>query len=233
MKFIENIIEPAFLWLTWKAGLTDSNMRKNRIIGKLISSEGKIDFIYAFDHPDFTEALELGFEGYPELRLESKFHRNVDDIFLKRLPSRTRKDFSNFLKSIRLKDQNISTITLLGYSGAKVISDNFSIINPFVGVNKDCELLSEVAGCSQFQDTINLCQIDDKINYIEELDNKYDQNAIALYKDEKKIGYINRILAPTIKAWIINKANIDISIEKISMDHRKMIRLSVFISVKF
>ncbi|HEX4044328.1 MAG TPA: hypothetical protein VHZ76_01510 [Gammaproteobacteria bacterium] len=71
------------------------------------------------------------------------------------------------LEGLRLQaDVQISDFALLGYSGAKLLSDGFSIIHPFAHANGPCELLLEAAGYRHIQQSDKaIIQIDDPVSF--------------------------------------------------------------------
>jgi hypothetical protein len=150
MRFIEHIIEPTKLLLAWQA--SDEKHRIRYIVAELNRVGEEISLTYLPKTNDFAKAQEHGFEAYPAFQDINKTHHNVLDAFMRRLPPRTRGDFPQYLEGLRLRmNAQISDFALLGYSGAKLLSDGFSLIHPFDHVNGSCELLLEAAGYRHIQ----------------------------------------------------------------------------------
>ena len=57
-------------------------------------------------------------------------------------PPRSRGDFGRFLGALRIKaDAEISDFALLGYSGAKLPDDDFTVIHPFENASVPFEFM--------------------------------------------------------------------------------------------
>jgi len=205
MHFIEHIIEPNRLLLAWQT--SDEKHRTRYIVGELRRVGEKIDLIYLPETDDFVKAQQYGFNAYPAFQETGKTHHHVLDAFMRRLPPRSRGDFPQYLEGIRLKrDVQISNFALLGYSGAKLLSDGFSIIHPFDNVNNSCELLIEAAGYRHIQKNNQIpVEIGMPVSFSKEFNKNTQEDAIAINADGARIGYVNRGLIPTFLDWLIEE----------------------------
>lgn len=207
MHFIQHIIEPTKLLLSWQS--SDENKRTRYIIAELHRAQENITLRYLPNTTDFNQAEKLGFEFYPAFPDIQKIHDKVLDTFMRRLPPRNRGDFSKYLEELRIKDDSkISDFALLGYSGAKLLSDGFSIIHPFENVDGACELLLEVAGYRFHVPDENSPQIkiDTPVTFsIEECNDVTKAAAVRIMANHHCIGYVNRGLIPTFLDWIENQ----------------------------
>lgn len=150
MHFIKHIIEPNRLLLAWQS--PEEQCRTRYIVAELNATGTDISLTYLPQTKDNQEAQNKGFDSYPAFPSTNALHHNVLDAFMCRLPPRTRGDFTQYLEGLRLKpDAKLSDFALLGYSGAKLPSDGFSIIHPFSHVDGACELLLEAAGYRHLQ----------------------------------------------------------------------------------
>jgi len=204
MRFIEHIIEPAKLLLTWQS--PDEKHRTRYIVAELNRVGNEISLSYLPETKDFVSAQEWGFEAYPAFQDIGMIHHNVLDAFMRRLPPRARGDFSQYLEGLRLKpDVQISDFALLGYSGAKLLSDGFSIIHPFNDVSGSCEMLLEASGYRHIHNGNNFTiQMNDPASFSIEMNDAIQEEAIRIDVDGKRIGYVNRGLIPTYTDWIKN-----------------------------
>lgn len=214
MHFIEHIIEPTKLLLAWQS-LAESH-RKRYIVAELHWTGNDSTLTYLQNTKDFIEAREHGFECYPAFKEIKEVHHNALDAFMRRLPPRTRGDFSDYLAGLRLKpDVQISDFALLGYSGAKLLSDGFSIIHPFNDADGPCELLIEAAGYRhRLKDLKILPQINSRATFSKELYGSDREDAIAIHVDGACVGYVNRGLIPTFLDWMSNRRINDAWVEK-------------------
>jgi hypothetical protein len=194
MKYIEHLIEPERLLLCWQA--LNSRQRSRHIVGELIRKSGKVVLKYFEGKPDFNEAIEKGFTGYPAFQIKSgKIYENeVLEAFTRRLPPRSRSDFYRYLELRSINpDSEISDFALLGYTGAKLPDDGFEIVHPFDNINGDFEFVSEVAGFRHESEiAAEDVQIGERVQFIEEPENAYDDQAIRIEINGKKIGYVDR-----------------------------------------
>ncbi len=204
MNLIEHIIEPERLLLTWQS--SDPNNRMRRIVGELLRANGKILLRYLLHTSDFSEAKKNGFVGYYAFPVEQEVHEDVLDVFLKRIPPRSRGDFIKYLESIRIQTDNISDFALLGYSGAKLPDDDFMIVHPFDNVEGNCEVFTEISGYRHNEGRLNvkdLC-LGKMLSLEPEQNNQFDPNSIRIICDGHKLGYINRAQTTSFNRWLTN-----------------------------
>ncbi len=214
MHFIEHIIEPTKLLLAWQSA--DEQTRGRYIIAELNKINDNISLHYLVDSPDFKSAEEKGFVSYPAFPDTGKSYSNVLNAFMRRLTPRTRGDFPNYLEELRLqKNVTISDFGLLGYSGAKLPSDGFSVIHPFNNVQGSCELLLEVAGYRYYKNDFSAsAHLGSKVSFATELNQITKAPAIQIRANEHIIGYVNKGLLPTFFKWMKDGRIIDAWIEK-------------------
>lgn len=214
MKYIKKIVEPESLLLIWQGPGVSSESRKKRVVGRLYRDLGmeKVNLEYFNETIDFGEAISFGFDGYSPLDKKIRYHFDILHFFLKRLPSRSRRDFRKYLDSIRVNNVNISDFALLGYSQAKLPTDGFSLVNTFEGVTTDFEFLSEVAGARYHWGEGNP-DGSSTVQLVLEDENEYDSKAVRVDIDGKKAGYLNRVIALKYREWIAY-AKVRASVEK-------------------
>jgi hypothetical protein len=215
MHFIEHIIEPTKLLLAWQS--SDEKHRTRYIVAELNRIGNQITLTYLINTDDFHKAQSKGFESYPAFPEINKTHHNVLDAFMRRLPPRSRGDFSQYMEGLRLKPETpLSDFALLGYSGAKLPSDGFSIIHPFNNVDTACELLLEAAGFRHIQKNHSEIKIGDTASFVKEFNDVTQEEAIHVMVDGKHIGYVNRGLLATFFDWMNGSRIIGAWIEKIN-----------------
>ncbi len=217
MHFIEHIIEPMKLLMTWRQSL-DNLDRTRYVVAELNRADGNVSLKYLVNSDDFQKAKQLGFEGYPAFQDTNKIHDvGVLDALMRRLPPRTRGDFQEYLEGFRIKpNAKFSDFALLGYTAAKLPSDRFAIINPFDRVNGQIEFLLEAAGY-RFMNTPGAeINIDDLARFQEEsqIINGKLENTIKIFVNDLHIGYVTRALLPTFHEWIANKRISKACVEK-------------------
>lgn len=216
MSTIEHIINPDRLLLLW---IPSEGHRMNRIVGELIREGNNASLRYLCGNDDFEKAREEGFAGYPYLPLKKDKYENILDIFLKRLPPKSRDDYSLYLDSIRLPssdEMNIDEFTLLGYSGAKLPDDDFSLVHTFENAERPFELLMDVAGARYHEGKKHYDDIvpGEAVTFELEPDNEYDSDAIAVYYQNLKIGYVCRGILSQFHEWMHSDYIINATTEK-------------------
>lgn len=228
-NIIKHIHEPQTLLLVWQP--PEGTSRVRCIVGELVKDDlsGIVTLKYLKETEDFRKACELGFEGYPAFKNVNKEYANgVVDAFLRRLPPRSRGDFSHYLEQLRLDVKSkFSDFALLGYSGAKLPSDGFSIINPFYDVIGPCEFVTEVAGFRYRDISINDVNVGDEVTLEPEPNNEYDPNAIKVMLGASHIGYVNRGQLKAFHGWLAS-SNVSACVERINgREDRPLIYLYV------
>ena len=102
MKYIEHIIEPEKLLLSWQ-----TNRSRGRLfVAELIRKGENADLVYLLNSNEFLNAESLGFEGYPGFSSNKQIYDNVLFAFIKRLPPRSRGDFGKYLDSLRIHNKS-------------------------------------------------------------------------------------------------------------------------------
>ncbi len=215
MQFIEHIIEPKKLLLTWQSA--DEVRRTRYVVGELQLTESGVTLTYVSNTKDFSEAQSRGFQAYPAFLDTNATHHNVLDAFMRRLPPRSRGDFVQYLEGLRLKPNSpLSDFALLGYSGARLPTDGFSVIHPFIEAEGPCELLLEATGFRQIHQDFNFLNIGDSVTFASEYNQEVQEEAIRINVNNTLIGYVTRALLPTFQAWLNEGRVQDARIEKIN-----------------
>lgn len=234
MKYIEHIVEPDRLLLSWQAP-RGSNNRMRMFVGEIIRTDNDADLRYLTNTKDFETARESGFENYPGYLIQAPVHKDVLVSFLKRIPPRSRKDFDRFLNSLRInpgmKDQ-VSDFALLGYSRASLPSDEFTLIHPFSNAVPPFEFLTPVQGYEYYLDNVPYESLAEglDVTFAPEPNNPKDSNAIRMLIQGKTIGYVCRGLLDAFHQWQEHGFRISASIERINGTPEDP-KLFVFISV--
>ncbi len=231
MRYIDHIVEPERLLLSWQT----PDDRQRMIVAELVRSDDDSDLVYLKDSEDFSRAQSLGFKGYPGFEVEKGVVRkNVLTSFMKRLPPRSRGDFGRFLGALRIKsDAKISDFALLGYSGAKLPDDDFTVIHPFENASTPFELLLPVQGYQHYQEQLPPTELseDMQARFEVEPDNQYDPEAIKIIINDVIAGYVSRGLTRSFKKWLQSGSTITAHVERINGTQQKT-KVYLYVSVK-
>lgn len=214
---IEHLVEPESLLLVWQQRDEEATDRTRRVVGKITRepTSGEIELNYLQGTPDFEAAKASGFLGYPAFKLSQKLHNlGVLETFVRRLPPRKRGDFAAYLKNHWLAHPfELSDFALLGYTGAKLPGDGFTLVPVFNPRDIPCDCVMEVAGTRYKIDQLNTLSLGDALTLEPEPSNPVDSNALVVKKGDLTLGYVNRALLPTVHAWISN-ATVEVSLIK-------------------
>ncbi len=220
MRYIEHIVEPDKLLLSWQTSIPGES-RLRMFVAELVrrGDDADADLVYLKDSEDFSRAQKLGFERYPGFTIEKDVHNNVLTSFMKRLPPRNRGDFGRFLDALRLKsDVKISDFALLGYSRAKLPDDDFTIIHPFENATPPFEFLLPVQGYRYYQEQLPLKALTTEMQATFEVepDNRFDPNAIKITINGILAGYVSRGLTDSFHKWMRSNLTISAYVERIN-----------------
>lgn len=207
MNFIKYVDEPCRLLLVWQAP-EGGSPRNRRTVGELYrhaETTELVSFKYLQGTPEFAVAQTEGFVAFSAFRkLDQVYNLGVVETFIRRLPPRTRADYPQYLEQFRLQpNTEISDYALLGYTGAKLPSDGFSIVMPFSEHPTRCDFLLEVAGFRHVSkipcDEITLGE---PATFVPEPENRHDPGAVAIHLRDQKIGYVPRQQCEAVRRWL-------------------------------
>lgn len=218
---IEHIIEPSRLLLRWQAiySVEQAN-RTHWIVGELRKDRNEVVcFRYLSESNDFNEARRLGFVGYPSFSdFGKEYCKGVLDNFLRRLPPRSRRDFQSYLMSYSISPRaRISDFALLGYTGAKLPSDGFSLVHPLDNAFPPFEYVMEIAGFRHYKGPKMELPMGTILDFEKEPKNRYDPFAVKIYAGGVLIGYVPRGLSESFNVWL-DKYDVTASLFRISKE---------------
>ena len=216
MRNIEHIVEPERLLLSWQTSQPEKS-RGRMFVAELIRNEDDADLLYLFDSDDFRNAQSLGFKEYPGFTTDQRKYKKVLFAFMKRLPPRSRGDFGKYLDSLRIRrDADISDFALLGYSGAKLPDDDFTVIHKFENAIPPFELLLHVQGYHYYTERLpfDSIKLEQKASFQAEPENEIDPKAIKIIVGGTHAGYVCRGLTEAFHKWFEMGHKIDASIER-------------------
>jgi hypothetical protein len=232
MRYIEHIVEPDKLLLSWQA----KSERQRMIVAELERNGDDANLIYLKGSEDFSKAQNLGFDGYPGFVIEKDVYANVLVSFMKRLPPRSRGDFDRFLDALRIKSEagsKISDFALLGYSGAKLPDDDFTVIHPLENASTPFEFMLPVQGYQHYTDELpfTALSINMPADFEVEPDNPTDPEAIKVIIDGVMAGYVCRGLTGSFHKWMQSGLTVSAYVERIN-GTEQVPKIYLYVSVK-
>jgi hypothetical protein len=204
--WIENILKPAKLLLAWEAPKICVD-RRRWVVGEIVSEQERTIFRY-FQGKGFSESncgrslsdlMAAGYRGYPAFQpydSPKNFHEKVLEAFNRRLPPSDRSDFGRYLQHFRLRPgTELTTMSLLALTGAKLPGDGFEIVDPLVDTDGPFELVMPIAGFRHYKSHVHDLAEGDDLALLAEPSNSYDENAVMIQARGKIIGHVNRLQA--------------------------------------
>lgn len=217
MKYIEHVHEPRRLLLIWQG--PEGSTRSRHAVAELVRTfDERVQFRYLTGSAELDAAQNEGFINFPAFRkLEQTYDLGVVETFMRRLPPRTRGDYGQYLEQFRLRSETrITEFALLAYTGAKLPSDGFSILNPLEDVLDSCDVLLEVAG---FRHAAELSPSEihegDIAVFQPEPGNIHDPNAVAILVRGRKIGFVPRQQTLALRQWL-KSAALEVAVERVN-----------------
>ncbi|MBF0098027.1 MAG: hypothetical protein HQM04_16260 [Magnetococcales bacterium] len=208
-KMIRHIVEPQHLYLAWQAPDGSPHGRTRRKVAEISADDTKSFVLrYLKGTEDFELARSAGFSGHPAFPLEQdQYASGILDTFMRRIPPKKRRDYNQFLQFWRLDPNTpISPLALLGYVGAQLPGDGFSLVHPFDTAEPPFEFLEEVAGFRHldgFRDILRQLDPGQKIQLRPDPGNPHDPLAIRIeLMDNRHVGFVNKLQAPNLRHWL-------------------------------
>lgn len=216
--WIEHPLEPQELILAWQAPAEISD-RVRWAVGRLwIDASGPV-FDY-FDDEEFAlnnlgrtraQLQQAGYAGYPAFDFKKRpsggYREHALEAFLRRLPPPTRSDFGQYLAYFKLRpDMGMSPMSLLAATEARLPSDGFSLIDPLKPEDRCVDLVFEIAGFRHEDRSLAKIAVGDVMTLRPDPDNYHDPAAVCVLVGETVIGYVNRLQAKTVSAWLQTRA---------------------------
>lgn len=194
--------------MVWRPG------RSHRRIKVGVVKSNANETIFTYSKKGVEEAEKYGFKGYPAFpKLDSSYNINVLQILSQRIINPQRKDKNKYFDfwEIPLKDRS-DRYVILALTGGILPTDTFEFLPEFYSIH-DLILISDIAGLSSKNYDDSVLNVGDELVWKKEHDNPRDRDAIALYKDGKKVGYIKKIHNLIFKN--ANYADISITVKRI------------------
>lgn len=226
MKLVEHLMNPEKLLIIWQVmdSQNNENTGKRFVVGEVRSENGSWVLEY-FDNADTKEAQESfhfkGMTAYP-YDAGKVFNSNVQDILSKRIASPNRADYADYLRSYRVppeKAASLSTMQILAYTRGELTGDGFSFFPDLENMQPPFDLVIEIAGFRHWggmkiEPITNL--MGKEVHFVQEPRNEQDQDAIAIYQDKTKLGYMPRGYNHYFAHHALGRYNIIASITKIN-----------------
>lgn len=182
------------IYLTWRKDVD----RPRHIIGILQRDNNNYSFMYSEKNVAIA-AQEDDFTYYPAFNEINKVYTdNVLEIFKRRLLNPQRRDYDDFLNYWGAIGYKEDTFSLLGLTGAKLLTDNFEFIAPHeecpARFNTDVSWLNTKSKyvVDKIRQLTNK-EIEERLSLKQEPENSYDDKAVKVLFEQKLLGYLKSI----------------------------------------
>jgi hypothetical protein len=212
--WIEHPLEPSKLFLVWQAPEGQQD-RLRWAVGMIESRDLEIfryfsaEELQTHNNGRTVDRLKAaGFAGHPAFPYEPGRCSDVDILktFLRRLPPASRSDFDQYLEYFAIRPSSaISGLQLLALTEARLPSDGFSLVDPLDGAAEVCDAVFEIAGY-RYESTGGTLDVGDELTLQSDPTNTHDPNAVAVHRLGNRIGFVNRLQAPTVCKWLATRS---------------------------
>jgi hypothetical protein len=150
--------------------------------------------------------------------LDQQEHRQgVLAAFLRRLPPRARPDFDAYKAQFRLKsDLGLSDFALLAYTGARLPSDGFSVVDTLEDVRAPSELVLEIVGHRHWVAKLKSpLRVGEALDLHPEPENPVDKNAVVVKARGDVVGYVNRLQTATFHK-LLREGSVEATLDRLN-----------------
>lgn len=142
----------------------------------------------------FEDAKKDGLDYFFGFKNEGKLNQNeISNLLGLRIISKDRPDRPNFLKFWEAEhiDDNFD---LLGLTQGLSPTDNFEFLADYSSVKlQKLVFITDIAALSYSQLKSGSIEVGDILSYRKEPENEYDKEAVVVFKNNLRIGYIKKI----------------------------------------
>ena len=224
MKLIENIIEPKKIIVLWQAIDKSTNKAggERYVVGEVLN-DGAASKLKYYDNADTKKAVEKGFKGLTTYPFEPNkvYNGTVASVLSNRLPPNSRTDYADFLRAYRISPiaaEKVSALSLLASTTGNLTGDGFSFLPSFEELEPPYEFTFEIAGF-RHNEGMSIKPISELqgagVKFVEEPSNQHDADALAVYYNDKKLGFVTKGINSAIRK-INSEHKITATIERIN-----------------
>ena len=204
MDLITDPIQTQRALLTWQRPLNQNGSRGRTAVAELVQCEEGISFSYLSEE-FLGPAHTAGFNGYPGLALTTKHKpETATDVLMRRLPSRSRPDFQEFIETFGLLcEARFAGLSLLAYTGARLVGDSFGVAETFEGFDHPFRYVFDIAGYRYYRDDVLDLALEEPVIFQREPTNPFDPDAVKVVRHNgARLGYVNRMQSQSVLRWL-------------------------------
>ena len=198
------------VWKPWRESSADGGSSERFAVAELTQLRDSDGVSFRYLDDDALEApRSLGFRGYAGLPFDAKRSdndRNAIALLRLRLPPRDRGDFGEMLMRFGLPpDWDHTDLSLLAYTGAWQMHDDFSVCETFDGFDAPFNYVFDLTGVRHCRQACERLSPGDALEFARDLKSSHDAVRVVrpcAPEDEATVGYVNRIQAKTVCRWL-------------------------------
>lgn len=204
------------IYLTWRKDIDKSR----HVVGKLYKIDDSFFFQYIKENVELA-IKEDGFTYYPPfLYIDEVYSENVLQTFQRRLLNPLRSDYNDFLNYWGALEYKDDVFSLLGLTGAKLLTDKFEFIAPHNEIpakfNTDVSWLN-----TKSENLVNAIrslsnsEVEPFISLDLDENNLFDTKAVRVLFKNETLGYLKSIHCANVHDAIINNKDVKVKIANI------------------
>lgn len=181
--------EIGHIYLSWRKG----QGQRRHIVGVIKKSATK-GVTFAYDQKAVEKAKEEGFSPYVEFSdITKTYTDNVLELFAQRLTKSERPDIKDFYTFWEIKSSSKDDkYHILAHTMGLAPTDNFEFLAAY-HPTKGMSFITDLAALSEKKLSPDSLKIGDVLRIEKEPQNKFDQYAVKVFKDDLDVGYIKKI----------------------------------------
>lgn len=180
------------IYLSWRSGKDDGRF----LVGVFLRENATRDsIVFKYQQDEVQKAREKCFYNYPEFPdLSKEYNVNLKTVLSLRLMPKTRADRNVYLSFWNANVDGFDWFDELGFTQGELATDTFEFLAQYPKKHKGfgINFVSNVAALSHLKLAADCVEIGDKLRFEREPHNKFDANAVKIYKDTDLLGYIKR-----------------------------------------
>lgn len=160
----------------------------------LVPKDGNgLTFEYSESGVKEAKQVDTNFSGYPGLPLIAKnSSTQVAEVFFGRLINKSRNDAVDFYDFWLVDKSKIDDpLYILAQTQGLSASDMFEFVPQYFQSHR-LSFITDIAGISKYEFDLSTLNVGDELTFTLERDNPYDNNAVYVSHNGKKIGYIKK-----------------------------------------
>jgi len=178
------------IYLSWRKGVGAS-----RIPIGLFWRNSNNEIRFKYDLEEVKRAQKDGFNYFPDFPDFNKkeYKDNVLEIIGKRLINSERSDIQKFYDFWEIKSEyKNEKYYLLAHTQGMLPTDNFEFLAEY-NPTQDLSFISEICGLSHINIVSNFISVGEELQWKFNKENKFDKNAVEIYKGETYLGNVKLI----------------------------------------